>query len=96
MPKAQKQISRARKVRKVSTMKELVKAYGGLEATAEAFHTTVKSVKQMKVFGLPCTHFVGSYLGLKARGFEPSPKLFGVKRMCDLPGAAMMGERNIT
>ena len=48
---------------------------------------TVMSVKQMTQFGVPCTHYLGVYLGLKALGFEPSPKLFGVNQLSALPGA---------
>lgn len=70
----------------ITTVDQLIRAYGGMADTARAFHTSVKSVRQWRQFGLPCTHYLGCYLGLLARGYLPTPSLFAVERFQQLAG----------
>ena len=73
--------------RKVTSVSGVIKAYGGLQATAKAFHTTPAGIEQWRRWGeIPCTDYLGLYLGLKARGYVPGPKLFDVKSLDELPG----------
>ena len=74
MTKLSKRIPRAKKTRKaISTVEKAIKAYGGVHATAKAFGTSVKSIRQWHKWGVPCTHHLGLYLGLQMRGRSPAP-----------------------
>jgi len=78
----------AKAKRKVTSVSGVIKAYGGAKAMAEAFQTTEESIEQWKRWGeIPCTEHLGLAMGLKRRGYEPSPKLLGLKKsMEELPG----------
>jgi hypothetical protein len=82
MAKATKRLSK-----RVTTVRQAIKAYGGELSMAEAFQTTVDCVRRWKRWGvIPCTDHLGLFLGLRARGFEPMPKLFDVKDLRELAG----------
>jgi hypothetical protein len=73
--------------RKISTVDQAVRAFGGIEACAEAFHTTADLVQQWRKWkDWPCAIYLGLYLGLIERGFNPSPRQFKVRRLEDLAG----------
>jgi len=82
MTKAKKRV--ARKTRKVATLRQAIRAYGGVRKMAKAFDTTPEFIRQCQRWGeIPCTDHLGLMMGLKRRGYEPSPKLFGLKKSLD-------------
>jgi hypothetical protein len=72
---------------KVSTINGAVTAYGGEKALCRAFRLRKAELEQWRRSGVSPAHALGLFLGLRARGHEPSPWLFGVERWGDVPGA---------
>jgi hypothetical protein len=77
----------------VETLDQAIAAYGGMAKMARDFRYAKKSkgkgdaIAMWKVRGeVPRTHHLGLYLGLLALGVEPSPKLFGVGKWCEMHG----------
>ncbi len=79
----------------IKTVGEAIKAYGGVRAMNEAFGLNVPegsvfgrhSVAEWRQHGeIPRGAQLGMCLGLEARGYRISPKLFGVKRWAEIPG----------
>jgi hypothetical protein len=71
----------------ITTMPQLIRAYGGEVKMAKAFQTTPECIRRWKRWGgVPCTEYLGLYMGLEQRGYVPGPKLFNVKRLDELPG----------
>jgi hypothetical protein len=79
---------------RVSTISQAVKAYGGPEKFDRAFGLTNAATAQgegpdrsLEVWhraGVPPRYLFGLYVGLERRGYEPTPKLFGLKSWCQL------------
>ena len=78
--------------RPIETVDEAEAIYGGPKPMAKAFRLSLSSggngIAMWKTRGVPRGQQLGLYLGLKQRGVEPSPKLFGVVKWSDIAGAS--------
>jgi hypothetical protein len=74
--------------RKVSTVDQAVKIYGGADKLARSFciSTDREGVEAWFHAGVPRAHHLGLYVGLHKRGYEPTPKLFGLSSWRQLAG----------
>jgi hypothetical protein len=70
----------------VRTIDQVVAVYGGEKAFCRAFRLRKADIETWRQHGVPRGHTLGLYLGLKARGAEPSPHLFGIKSWREFPG----------
>jgi hypothetical protein len=76
--------------KQITTVPQMIKAYGGVKATAKKFWITEKQVRLWVKHDWPPRHFqLGILLGLQARGYEVSPKLMGVRSWEDIPGVGL-------
>jgi hypothetical protein len=71
----------------VTTLDDVVKVYGSELKLRKAFGLSRKDLEGWRAHGVPQGHHLGLYLGLQARGREPSPRLFGVRSWREFPGA---------
>ena len=66
---------------------QVVEVYGGRQALARAFHyPSTAFVEDWQKHWIPAGAHLGLYLGLKARGYEAMPQLFGLTQWSDLFG----------
>jgi len=78
-------------LRAVRTVDEAAAAYGGMSELIKAFGLTMakgraNSVERWQLTGVPRYHHLGLYLGLKRRGYEATPELFGARSWEEVPG----------
>ena len=102
MVKAPKKLPRKTRMsenlnRRVRTVDEAAAAYGGMPELIKAFGLTMakgrtNSVERWQLTGVPCYHHLALYLGLRYRGYEATPELFGAKSWKEVPGIANVGE----
>jgi hypothetical protein len=76
-------------MKKIETLDQAAKAYGGKKAMAKAFAITVAELGLWKVRGIPTRYELGLYHGVLARGMEPTPRLFGEKSWALRGGVAL-------
>jgi hypothetical protein len=73
---------------------DVIEAYGGREKFAQAFgYPDRATMLQHWRHGIPSGAGLGLYMGLLARGCEPTPKLFGLKSWEDLVGVGHVTKR---
>ena len=81
----------------IETVDDAEAAYGGPKPMAKAFRLSTRSggngISMWKTRGVPRGQQLGLYLGLKSKGHEPSPKLFGVVKWSDIAGIASPSKR---
>ena len=73
----------------ISTLDDAIAAYRGEERFCKAFDISAGTLVRWRYIGVPRTHALGLYLGLRARDCDIRPELFGVERWGDIPGAAL-------
>jgi hypothetical protein len=73
----------------VKTLDEAVQANRGSERFCKAFGISEGTLARWRDIGVPRTHALGLYLGLRARGCDIRSQLFGVKNWEDIPGVAL-------
>jgi len=71
----------------VATLDDVAKVYGSALKLRKAFGLSRRDLEVWRAHGVPRDHHLGLYLGLQARGAEPSPRLFGVRSWLEFPGA---------
>jgi hypothetical protein len=80
----------AKAKKQITTVPQLIKAYGGVKATSKNFWTTEKEVRLwVKHDWSPRNFQLGMYLGLQKRGYEVAPRLMGVRSWEDIPGVGV-------
>jgi hypothetical protein len=72
--------------RTVMTLEGAIKAYGGVGKIEAAFKLPDGELARWRQDGVPRAHALGLLLGLQARGFDVSPKLYGVESWLDIQG----------
>jgi hypothetical protein len=70
----------------IQTLDDAVQAYRGEDRFCKAFEISAGTLKRWRGIGVPRTHALGLYLGLRARDCDIRPQLFGVKNWADIPG----------
>ena len=75
------------------TLDDADAAYGGDKTMSRSFRLKLTkgatAIANWKSGGVPRSQHLGLYLGLKARGYVPTPQLFGVVKWTDIPGVAV-------
>lgn len=74
----------------IETLEQAIKGYGGVAKFERAFKLKPGELRKerWRERGVPRAHDLGLYIGLRARGYEPTPALWKLKDWSDVPGAS--------
>jgi hypothetical protein len=70
----------------VRNLEQAIVAYGSERKLRRSFGLKARDWQHWQAHGVPRGHHLGLLLGLEARGYRVSPRLFGARSWAEFPG----------
>jgi hypothetical protein len=79
----------------VKNLAQAINAYGGADKFAKAFfYENPHVLRQHWKLGVPAGARLGLFIGLAERGYEPTPRLYGLRSWPELIGVGLVTKRS--